>query len=81
MDDDVQFDSDDEESLSGREAAPANLTSSEDFNQEESGSQSEEPIQLYLREINRSRLLQPEEEYQLAICVQAEKNPETVYQA
>ncbi|HOG58912.1 MAG TPA: sigma-70 family RNA polymerase sigma factor [Anaerolineaceae bacterium] len=73
MDDDVQFDSDDEESLTDRDAVAANLTASEDFNQEESGSQSEEPIQLYLREINRSRLLQPEEEYQLAICVQAEK--------
>lgn len=37
MDDDVQFDSDDEESLTDREAVTANLTASEDFNQEESG--------------------------------------------
>ena len=36
-----------------------------------------EPIQLYLQEINRDKLLDDKGEFQLAICVQAEKRLKT----
>jgi hypothetical protein len=36
-----------------------------------------EPIQLYLQEINRSKLLDDKGEFRLAICVQAEKRLRT----
>lgn len=39
----------------------------------------DDPIQLYMREINRDKLLTAEQEFQLAICVQA-KEQVTLYQ-
>ncbi|HOA21957.1 MAG TPA: sigma-70 family RNA polymerase sigma factor [Anaerolineaceae bacterium] len=74
MDDNIQFEGDDEEKFDDEGDTQENLSAAEVYiPEEESGSQTEEPIQLYLREINRSRLLESEEEFQLAICIQAEK--------
>ena len=74
MDDDLQFEPEEEEKIDSTGDSLENLSSTEDYPQEDDGvHQPEEPIQLYLREINRSRLLEAQEEFQLAICVQAEK--------
>ncbi|HOE34804.1 MAG: sigma-70 family RNA polymerase sigma factor [Chloroflexi bacterium] len=74
MDEDIQFDGDDEEKFDDESDVQENLTPADIYlPEEESASQAEEPIQLYLREINRSRLLESEEEFQLAICIQSEK--------
>jgi DNA-directed RNA polymerase, sigma subunit (sigma70/sigma32) len=74
MDDDLQFEPEEEEKIDSTGDSLENLSSTENYPQEDDGvHQPEEPIQLYLREINRSRLLEAQEEFQLAICVQAEK--------
>ena len=74
MDDDLHFESEEEEKFDDGRNPQEHPYAAEEYTQEdEGGNQPEEPIQLYLREINRSRLLESQEEFQLAICVQAEK--------
>jgi len=53
------------------------LISEDLFPEIEQATQLSEPIQLYLQEINRKKLLEDKDEFQLAICVQAEKRLKT----